>query len=285
HQGDEYTTIEIDQPSLPEAHLAEVERIANEIIEADLPVSTVWVDESTIENYPLRRPPKVTGSIRLVVVGDAERSIDCAACGGVHVTRTGQIRLVRPITVESIRGNARISFMIGDRALADYRMKDTTVREIGALLSAKAGELVARVAAQDEKTATLEAGARRLKSQLHRLMAESLLAKAGVLDSASVISAAFTDQDKDLLRGLTEILVTSPGVLGCLTNRSGDSVQWSIGAGTGVEIDANRIRGELLPLIGGKGGGKPPIWQGVGTDPSGIEPFHAAFTRMAEDQE
>ena len=88
HQGDEYTTIEVSSEQVTEDEIAAVQRMANDAIEADLPVETIFVDESEIGNYPLRRPPKVSGTVRLVRIGQ----LDCVACGGVHLTRTGQVR-------------------------------------------------------------------------------------------------------------------------------------------------------------------------------------------------
>jgi hypothetical protein len=40
---------------------------------------------------------------------------------------------------------------------------------------------------------------------------------------------------------------------------------------------AGFLAGLLVP-IAGKGGGKPPLWQGVGSRPEGREELFAAFT-------
>ena len=121
-------------------------------IEADLAFTAEWATDETIGDFPLRRPPKVSGSIRVVRVGD----LDCVACGGVHVERTGEIRLVRAVGVETIRGRVRIAWKIGDRAIAHYRLCSEIVSSLGASLSAQPDELVERVARQEERSRELD---------------------------------------------------------------------------------------------------------------------------------
>jgi alanyl-tRNA synthetase len=277
HQGEEYTTIEIDAASITPEDVDATERLANEAIEADLPVTAVWATDETIARFPLRRPPKVAGSIRVVQVGE----LDCVACGGVHVTRTGEIRLVRAIAVETIRGRVRTAWKIGDRAFDHYRLCSDVVGRLGASLSAQPHELVDRVAAQDERIRGLDIRLRRLSERVHTLVAEQLLAEADGTDGQPVVVASFTDEPPEFLRGVTENLLRQPAAAVCLVNRAEDRVQWSVGIGPDSPLAFDGIRAKALPLIGGKGGGRPPIWQGVGTSVEGVDGFLEAFRRLA----
>ena len=265
HQGSDYTTIEIEASTIPELDLDRVERLTNEAIEADLPVAAHWATEETIDRYPLRRPPKVRDSIRVVQIGD----FDCVACGGVHLSRTAEVRMVRLLDVESIRGNTRTAWKIGDRAFAHYRETSTVVKQLGGALSAKTHELAERVGMQEERIRSAELEIRRLSERLHELVAERLLHEAERRSRSgrnhAVITAHLAEEPKDLLRGVTERLVEVPGLAVCLVNRTGDRLQWSIGAGPGAPLEFESVRGELLPIIDARGGGRRPIWQGVGT--------------------
>ncbi len=281
HQGTDYTTIEIESTTIPEADLDRVERLTNEAIEADLPVVAEWATEETISRFPLRRPPKVAGSIRVVRIGD----FDCAACGGVHLSRTAEVRMVRLLDVESIRGNTRTVWKIGDRACAHYREASTVVKQLGNVLSAQPHQLVERVGMQEQRVRTAELEIRRLNERLHELIAERLLDEARRVSSTdtgpAVATGSFADEPKDMLRGVTERLVEVPGLAVCLVNRSGGLLQWSIGAGPGSAVDFDSIRGELLPMIDAKGGGRPPIWQGVGTRVEQAPDFLRRFRELA----
>jgi alanyl-tRNA synthetase len=278
HQGSDYTTIEIDAEEIPPADLEAVERLANEAIEADLPITAEWVDEREIHRYPLRRPPKVSGTIRVVQVGD----LDCVACGGIHLERTGRVRLVRVYSVETIRGHVRIAWKIGDRALAHYRRCSEIVSELGSTLSAQPEEIPERVEKQETQVKEAQLEARRLNKRLHFLVARSLLSDAETERGRRIITAEFDDEPRDFLRGVTEELVEHTGVAACLVNRAEGRVQWSIGIAPGASVSFNDLRSELLPSIDGKGGGKPPIWQGVGTRVEGAGEFLTQFRRSAE---
>lgn len=283
HQGSDYTTIEIETSTIPEEDLDRVERLTNEAIEADLPIVAHWATEETIDGFPLRRPPKVSGSIRVVQIG----GFDCVACGGVHLSRTAEVRMVRLLDVESIRGNTRTIWKIGDRAFAHYRETSTVVRQLAGALSAQAHELADRVGMQEERVRTAELEIRRLNARLHELVAERLLGGAKTSSRSgqdhAVITAHLAEEPKDLLRGVTERLVEVPGLATCLVNRTGDRLQWSIGAGPGARLEFESVRGELLPIIDARGGGRSPIWQGVGTRVERAPEFLERFRELAEE--
>ncbi len=288
HQGAEYLTVEVERDTILEAQLEAVERRANEIIEADVPVTTVWVTDADIESYPLRRKPKVTGSIRLVMVGE----FDCVACGGVHVQRSGEVRLVHCIGVERIRGRGRTIWKIGDRALADYRLKCGLVRELVDVFSAPVPELSAKVHAKLNEHTEL---VRRL-GLLERRLAEETAVRLlqSVADSengvaqetrvdphAGIVTAAFENEAKGFLRLVGERLAAKSGVAACLLNRKEDSVEWVIAVSPDREFEFNAFRPELFRIVAGKGGGKSPVWQGGGSETDcAAALFSAFFTHM-----
>ena len=273
HQGDAYTTIEVDAPQIPAATLDAVEDAANAVIMADLPVTTDWADESTIDRFPLRRPPKVTGSIRIVGIADW----DCVACGGVHVRRTGEIRLVRIVGTESIRGNTRIIVKIGDRALGDYRDASRIVSGLCRVLSAQPAELEARVSQLTDRAERAEAAVADRDARLQRMTAEKLRAQARPIGTVSLVASVLRDESAGFLRGVTDAIIAEGATVVAIASVDGDRVLWSVGtsADTGMTFTASRTR--ILALIDGKGGGKPPIWQGVGTAVQGIDAFMSAI--------
>ena len=74
------------------------------------------MDESNIDSVPLRRPPKVTGQIRIVEIA----ALDYSACGGTHVRTTAELGPVKLTRQERRRGQTRLTFLCGKRAVADY---------------------------------------------------------------------------------------------------------------------------------------------------------------------
>ncbi len=85
----------------------DVEAALNALIDADHPVSTEWVDESVLDTNPglVRtlsvQPPRGTGRLRLVRIGNGETPIDLQPCGGTHVARTGLIGRMTIVKIEN----------------------------------------------------------------------------------------------------------------------------------------------------------------------------------------
>ena len=127
HQGEEYVSIEVDGEEVPDEALYEVERETNRIIYSHLPVKTFWVEEENLSDYPLRRPPKVTGTIRLVQID----GVDCVPCGGVHTSSTSEVGLVIYLGQEKIRGRVRTLWKAGERAFALIRENQSILTGLG----------------------------------------------------------------------------------------------------------------------------------------------------------
>ena len=186
--------------------------------------------------------------------------------------------MIKVIGTEKIRGNVRTVWKIGDRALADYRLKTDVCNTLVDAFSAKIPELPERAAKLEENLRQAEYDIGQLQKRLAAQIAEGLAVRA-----PSAITHHFTGEAKELFRAVAEDLAERPDITALLTNETDDRLQWIIVATGGVELDFKRVRTELLPLVDGKGGGKPPIWQGVGNKPAGAEELAAAFRRLAGD--
>ena len=110
-------TIDLDRADLTWDEVERVEEAANAVVFDDRPVASVIVQPAELGNYPLRKPPKVDGPVRLIVVPEW----DVSPCGGTHVTRTGEIGPIKVRRWEKWKGGVRVEFVCGARALADYQ--------------------------------------------------------------------------------------------------------------------------------------------------------------------
>lgn len=279
HLGAEYVTVELEAESLPDGTIESVEEIANEAVCMNLPVRALVVPDTEIDRYPLRRPPKVTGLIRLIEIP----GFDLVACGGLHVERTGAVRLVKCVGSEKIRGRVRTIWKLGDRAVRDYREKSAVTGALQAALSAPAAELPERVARlQDSLREAARANAL-LLSRLGSLTAERLYADAGpaagpgTAEGLRVIVHAFEGEDPAFMKKTAEELSARQDAASCIVNASGESLQWAICLPAHAPLSFAEVKARLLPIIDGKGGGTPPLFQGAGKRPENREAFLAAF--------
>lgn len=111
--GLDKSRLDFDLPSPPAKE--DLEAGLNALIAADLPVRFEWVDEARLDDDPglVRtmsvQPPRGTGRLRLLRIGDDDSLIDLQPCGGTHVSRTGEIGPMRVIKIENKgRQNRRI---------------------------------------------------------------------------------------------------------------------------------------------------------------------------------
>ena len=69
----------------------------NRLIDRDLVVSESWITDAELEANPTLvktmsvQPPRGSGKIRLVRIGEGGDQVDLQPCGGSHVARTGEI--------------------------------------------------------------------------------------------------------------------------------------------------------------------------------------------------
>ncbi len=274
HQGDEYTTIEIDTDSITQEEISEIETVAVEMINRNLPIRSSWVKESELGDYDLRREPKVGGDIRLVKLD----TYDAVACGGIHTDSTGEVKLVKHIYTEKIRGRVRLYWKIGDRAIQDYELKNQTVATLVDWFSAPMQDLIPRVESTLRELTEQRKRANELESRVARLTAEQLL--KGAQGTLPVMLSEFEDEGKDFLKKIIQELPNDTEWAACLINHQGESFQWMVAVSEQVDFDFNAQRKELMSLIGGKGGGRPPVWQGIGTQKEGIPQLFKQFSAL-----
>ena len=84
HFGAEESTLDLDTPDVSPAQLAEIEVWPTAGLSCAA-IRRLFVDETGLAAVPLRRPPKVTGVIRIVEI----EAFDYSACGGTHVAHDG----------------------------------------------------------------------------------------------------------------------------------------------------------------------------------------------------
>ena len=83
-------------PDPPEDRDA-LEDALNRLIDQDLVVSDSWITDAELDANPSLvktmsvQPPRGSGRVRLVRIGDGDNQVDLQPCGGTHVARTGEI--------------------------------------------------------------------------------------------------------------------------------------------------------------------------------------------------
>ncbi len=168
HLGADASTIEVVASQLDRARLLEAERRANEVIFENRKVAVSYHDSR--EQLGLRKPAEREGTIRVVTIEDLDRS----ACGGTPVASTAEIGPLFIRKLDRIRGNFRIEFLCGlraiERARADFEVLSAVARTFSSPLD-QAPELVA---AQADRLGEVEKLARKLSADLAAIRGREL---------------------------------------------------------------------------------------------------------------
>ncbi len=160
HMGVETSTIDIGMVALDLDRAARVEDRCAEIVGQARPVAVTYEDASAVSG--LRKESQRTGTLRIVSIADLDRS----ACGGTHVASTAQIGPLFIRKLEKIRGNLRVEFVCGLRALRHARGDYRILSEIGRELSVPPERAPETIAAQKARIKSLEKSSQRLATEL-----------------------------------------------------------------------------------------------------------------------
>ncbi|MFM7209945.1 MAG: DHHA1 domain-containing protein, partial [Verrucomicrobiota bacterium] len=274
-------TFDFNGHALTPGQVADVERLVNERLLADEPVSWTEVPYASVKGRPDVMQffgDKYGDSVRVVQVGGKAGALDgwsMELCAGTHVRRTGEIGLFR-ITGENAiaAGVRRIEALAGlaayERAHADAEL----LKSLSAATNTPVVDLLKRLEQVMEQSSALE---KRLKAYRDRgasQLADALAAKAAERGGLKyVIAQAPGLESPNELRELGAKVAgkVGPAAVVVLAAAFGDKA--SLVANCGADAvkagkSAGKIVSEACARMGGKGGGKPDAAMGGGTDVS-----------------
>jgi len=260
HLGKERVTIDVTLTELTEELAEEVERLANRIVVENRPIQARFVEEAELAAMPLRKPPTVTENVRVVVIPD----FDYNPCGGTHPARTGEVGPIKILDWERHRGNIRVAFVCGYRALEEFTRKHRVLRQLTRQLSSSEAELTEQAGRLMQERNELQQRLQQKEKQLLTMEAEQLLAKAVAIHGAKVVEAILPDRPLQELQKLAQIVTGTESDAIVLFAASSDKLQLVFARGEKAGAAMNELLKETLPLVDGKGGGSPMIAQGGG---------------------
>ncbi len=142
HMGEDYCSIDLATPALTDGQVVAAEKRANEIIFENRGVAIRYVSRVEAEKLGLRKlPPMERDELRLIEIAD----FDVCACGGTHVSSTGQIGSILLRKTEKTRQGMRVEFVCGGRAVRTARRDYAALTESAALYSAQIWDLPVQI--------------------------------------------------------------------------------------------------------------------------------------------
>lgn len=273
HMGGEYVTIDMDYDGkkLTEEQVRAAEKLANEVIWANLPVTvSTFPNREEASVMPTRKPVTQDGEITIVTIGDLESPHDCVACCGTHFHRTGEVGLIRIHKFEPNKGMNRIYFECGDRALESMQSDDTLLRSVQERFSAGSHDLIQKMDIRDEKEAELRqdcTGLRQYYRDREMARITSLLHR----DTPDFYQDSFTLVSPDDLLKLGFAIMedeAAPALMALVHRPSHTVLLFSDGS-----RNCGALVKEHAKSLGGRGGGRPDQARALMPNEDAVEKF------------
>ncbi|AJQ94574.1 alanine--tRNA ligase [Gynuella sunshinyii] len=257
------------------AQLTEIEQIVNQQVIANTPVQTelMPIDKAKEKGAMALFGEKYGDEVRVLTMGENNYSVEL--CGGTHVSRTGDIGLVKLVAETGIAaGVRRIEAVAGPYALAYVNTMEQSLHNIAGLLKASSSNVQDKVQGLLQKNRQMEKELDQLKSKLASSQGSDLVSKAEEVGGTKVLAVKVDGVDQKALAELMDQLKNKLGscvvVLASVIDGKGQ-----LAVGVSKDLTSRIKAGELVNYVAGqldgKGGGKPDLARAGFADIQNIE--------------
>ncbi len=257
---------------MTDEQIHKVERQVNEQILASHPVDSqvMSIDDAKATGATALFGEKYGDEVRVVRMDEYSTEL----CGGTHVASTGEIGMFRILSESGVAaGVRRMEAVTGEGALVHVEAGEQTLQRLAALVKGDRDSVGAKVQALVEQSKKLERELEQLKSKLASASSGDMVSDAVEINGVKVLVANLDGADVKTLRTTMDQLKDKLGTAAILLATSSDGKVVLV---AGVTKDAtDRIKaGDMVrhaaELVEGKGGGRPDMAQGGGSNPAAI---------------
>ena len=263
-------TVDADIPLTDHVEsMKRVEKVVNDRICDNLPMSPTWLDPSDPDFATKVRsrllPTGLTGKIRLVEIGGG---VDCNTCCGTHVQTLGALQMIKFFKMEKVKSTVmRVYFAAGKRLTTILEESYERQSKFTNLLCCSEEEHVSRLSLLLDDKKIKEKEIKALNAQLSDLRAKEIVEELkdnnnvavvdlGAADMAfmTVLASSAIDLIQEANDGVLLLLVAAP---------EGSNEGSFLLTGDVSLVDS--MGKAIADLLGGRGGGKKGKFQGKGT--------------------
>ena len=256
--------------SLNREEVERIEMTANNIIRQNLPVKIKIYDRVDAEqDYSFRiyqGGVVPTSNIRIVNI----ENWDIEACGGTHVSTTGEIGLIKITKSERIQdGVVRLEFVAGEAAMNYIQKQENQLTMIAQSLGSSKEKVVESLQKRIEEA---EAARKKVKTMLRKItpsIAKSISEEAKQLSSSGIKFYHVSDNEMDEEYHISigeKSIESDPSLIYVAFISKGEGIRVIVFVGEQAQkkIKAASIARQISVQLGGSGGGNGRFGQGGG---------------------
>jgi alanyl-tRNA synthetase len=268
HMGVESCSIDLDTKNLTGVQVEGAEALANDVVMENRAISIRFVTQEEARGIGLRKiPPVERDQLRLIDIHD----FDLTACGGTHVSASGEIGCILLRKTEKTRQGWRVEFVCGKRGVATARRDYTVLAESGGLLSSHIWDIPQQVRKLQEESRGSRKSGEQLLEEIADLYASRLVAETHERGGRTIIVRTFPDRNLPFIKLLAQRLTRQSVAVVALLGASSDQPALVFAQSSGQPFDMGVHMKEALTRLGGRGGGSKDMAQGGPTRTDGME--------------
>jgi alanyl-tRNA synthetase len=277
--------------------VGEVERLVNERIYADLPVTPTTMPLAEAKKIPGVRAvfgEKYPDPVRVLLIGpdraqNASPNDSVEFCGGTHLNHTGQAGFFKIVSQESVaKGVRRVTAVTGREAVHAVQKLSSVVDQLLDRFRCKPEDLLTRVDALDQEIKKLQQQLKKGSAGDLGTAADKLLADSVEVKGARVIVGEIPAGPEEQVRQQLDRLRQKAGSAVVLLGWTDDGKVQLLAAVTDdlvkKGLHAGKLVGAVAKVVGGGGGGKPNMAQAGGKEPDKLAEALALGKKLASEQ-
>lgn len=251
---DGLVTLDLDG-TLSYEQIIQEEQKANEVIYKNYPVKASYPSKEELKDIEYRSKIDIEGQVRLITIGDGTKTVDVCACCAPHVAYTGEVGIIKVISIVNWKGGVRVGILCGRRALEFIDHRQDIIMGLTDLMTTNEDKLIDRVNDQIEEIKDLKA---KLSGALEAGIGSRIEKGDPDIDRTHLV---FVDDDfpANSMKNIYNLLKNKYSeYVGIFAGNDQKGYRYLAGS---RNIDSTTLI-PILNKIGAKGGGNPDMIQG-----------------------
>ena len=268
HIGEEISTVDI-VGYVGEDQIRKAEIMANNIIRENRKVTFLMTNRKEAKSMGLRRELATSDqNIRIVTIDD----LDINACCGIHPSNTIELQLIKIKGYEKHKGNTRIEYLVGKRAVEDFLKLDSIVDNICKEFSTGVDEVFNSLKNLKSNYNNVRSENIKIKSELSEYEMKELLLHGEEVNNITIINKIYEGEDVKYLNKLISRIVEDENRIVLFATHDKEKANMIFATSKNIKkLNISEILKDAITLIDGRGGGSSVLAQGAGKNISNLD--------------
>ena len=267
HLGQESSTVDI-QGILTEEQIREAELYGNRVISEDIKLEVLTPSKKDLNKIWIRRElPDTSNEITIVKIGE----LDSNACCGVHPRSTLDLRMIKVKRWEKNRGNTRIEYYAGKRAINYMLKRDLILDNICKSLKSGEDEVINGISNINERNQELVNENKKLEEIISNNEIKNMIEESFKVNGVYIIKKIYNDKSIKYVSKVVSKITENENAIVLTGVINENKVNLIYGSSKSLNVDMNSLLKDSIKLVDGNGGGSKSLAQGGGKNNGNLE--------------